>query len=385
LKRLMSVDGRAALLGALGIAASESELFKRFELQVSHPSADWPSASTRQLAVITGAPMSAVPEADDPSLGNALPDGRADGVVVMGGSVVAIESKLGNAVSPRQLEAHRKALSIKVKAVHSTTWDCVARAARDARKIVGSKTTDAFLLDQLLEYLQLNGYGGFTYDHFAYFALAADDRASMEDTKQGLRRALNGMMAEIRDGLGTPWDVDLGSVRKDAPGTYGALKPYWKKGGQPPHLSVDMNAAGIAIFANIETAPAYSRFMAAWRARPSELIEFLGVLEPEHGLVSDPPWQVLVQYRIPAGRPRAYRGETKLDLAVAFVSELGDNVMPLLDKAFAKGPQNTSPEIKLLRRYLAGRVIAEENFTAKLIADANSLKGFFEWLGMPMV
>ena len=55
-----------------------------------------------------------------------------------------------------------------------------------------------FVLQQFEEYLRMNGFGGFTNDHFAYFALSPDERARATDTRVAIRRQLKELIQQDR-------------------------------------------------------------------------------------------------------------------------------------------------------------------------------------------
>ena len=80
------------------------------------------------------------------------------------------------------------------------------------------------------------------------------------------RRTLRGLLAEIKDRWRSDWVPSVGNIAADASGAWGALKPE-ATGGQPPHLTVAIDAAGLSIFGNVETDRASSG--ASSRARAS--------------------------------------------------------------------------------------------------------------------
>jgi len=346
LTRLGTCPARTLLLHEFGIAPHEADDFVRCELQVGVADPDWPPPSKRHIAVVTGTAV----EAD--SNPYSAVSGVLDMAICGKGFVVGVESKLGSKVADGHLAAHAKTLGISVTDPVPVTWAALARRARLLLADNGLGPVSEFVLQQFEEYLRMNGFGGFTNDHFAYFTLGPEDRARAADIGAGIRRQMRDLILGIRDGWHTEFDEHVGKL-----GAFATLKPSGKSsggsGGQPVHFSVSILPDGLEIFFNVETDRAYRQFVKSWQERSGEFLELLRGLSPTAdgvlGLSS--AWRFQVGYRIPLATPRASRWEPSLDIAAFTASPMPDETLQaVIGAAIKQPPKGWSPEIKVVRR-----------------------------------
>ena len=202
------------------------------------------------------------------------------------------------------------------------------------------------------------------------------------------RRTLRGLLAEIKDRWRSDWVPSVGNIAADASGAWGALKPE-ATGGQPPHLTVAIDAAGLSIFGNVEADRAYRPFRKAWRDQPDEFLDYLVSLDESEA--DDPssfrrPWRLSVRYRVHKGLPMQYLYELALDLTARAAATLPRDTLSLLVGHTTSREQAplASPEIQILRRYAAADVLAADDLEERLVEDARRLEPFFSWVGEPI-
>jgi hypothetical protein len=162
---------RMPIFEALGIDESESDKPYQCQLQVSRESPDWPPPSLRRLVVIHGGPQLQIADTS-----HQASKGRVDAIVTTSGCLMAIESKLDNVVGQSQLDRHRDTLDIRSPERVDVTWSELVRRIRSIPREHRSDAVVDFILTQFEEYLQMNGFGGLTHEHFSYFAHASDRR-----------------------------------------------------------------------------------------------------------------------------------------------------------------------------------------------------------------
>ncbi|MPZ22081.1 MAG: hypothetical protein GEU28_00710 [Dehalococcoidia bacterium] len=348
-------------------------------LQVKNQERDWPDPSTRRLAVITGTSPDGFAATD-----YSARSGRADAVLIGGGFLVAVESKLGSQLVEEQLRNHCVSLGIPASSPwHVTTWSQLARASRAGLRDPLPNGVARFVLSQFEEYLRMNGFGGFVEEHFAFFALSGEKRATL--TREGIRRSLAELIGTIAADWGTTWRPDVGNIQARNVVTFAALRPEGE--GILPHLSVAIDAEGVEIFANIETQRSHSRLMRAWRRDPGACLDFLerlGRQDTSERLLA--PWRLRVLRRIPGKLPREILDCPDLDLSLNSLACLEKaTTLSLLEGTFARRADEVSPEVKVSRTYHASFVLAHaDDLAGRLTNDARELEPFFEWLGQPV-
>ena len=387
LSRLGPCEARSRLLETLGVPADLVTGFRRCLLQVSKPEPRWAALPTRRFVAIVGAlPPDAVIAgtrgASEPQ-GLGIPD-----LVVEGDAfLIVVESKLGDTVTPEQWVRHAKALGIPwVGDFQTRAWSELAGAAKLTHP--AETPVSWFVLVQFEEYLRMNGFGGFTIDHFNYFALGPEEREQSADTKDGIRRQLANMIQALKTELKSDWPIQQGKILKEHAGAYAALKPSLTKvsSGQPPHLSVGIDAEGIEIFFNIETERAHRRFLRAFHDDSDGFLNKFTALAngDDAGKLKD-PWRLNALYRVPTGQLRQCRVEMALDIAALAAKALDAVILRgLINTLVQKPVGGWSPEIKVVRRYHAADVIGNKGFTAQVVQDAKRLAPLFDWMDLPL-
>ncbi len=383
LTRLGPSKARTLLLQELGILPERAEGFERCELQVGAADANWPHRSKRSITVVTGTAADAV---STPDTGT---NGILDLVIVGHQFVLGVESKIGSKVTEGQLAGHAKTLNIALTAPKSVTWASLARCARAIRASEVLNPVARFVLEQFEEYLRMNGFGGFTNDHFAYFALGPDERVHAQETRAAIRRQLKGLVQQIKVEWPSTFTEHVGRILNTESGTFAALKPTELSsktfGGQRPHLSIVILPSGISIFFNVETGHAYKQFLKAWEGEKESFLDLLRGLSPTVAASLQNAWRLEVEYRIPLGKPQAKRNEPSLHVAALTARSMPRELLTaMVTEAIKTPPGGWSPEIKIVRHYDARLVCADADFLEKLVADARSLEPFFDWVGEPV-
>lgn len=376
--------GRTLLIQELGVSPGAAEGFRRCDLQVSAPDADWPPSAKRSLAIVLGSLADPVP-----APGYTAKTGVLDLAIVGDQFVLGIESKVGSNVAQGQLTAHKRTLQIPCsQPVSRITWTALARCAHSILLENALEPVPRFVLQQFEEYLRVNGFGGFTNDHFAYFALSPEERAAAQPVKEGIRRQLKGLIQELHSRWNPAWVDNVGKIGAGDGDAYAALKPpHSKAGGQLPHLSIAIAPTGLQIFFNVETDLAYNQFLKRWNANREEFVGLLVDLSPNGGtsaLVN--AWRLEVLHRIPLPpKLRACRSEPSIEISAFTAKSMPSPLLSeVIAEAIKKPPGGWSPEIKVVRHYKASFVSSDIDFVDMVAEDARSLEPFFDWIGQPV-
>lgn len=380
LNNIADGPARAALLALLGWESGWGG-FERGDLQVNAEGVDWPQTSRRKLVVLHGG-RKLQHVAGAATNGK----GRADAVLVGKGGLLAIETKIGDVVTDAQLQAHRATLGLEGPGERSVAWVDVVKTLDRAVKQSKLNSTEAFLLTELKRYLEINGMGGLTHEHFAYFASTPETRESADELKVGIRRFLAATASDIQQALKSKWPVDVGSIRKEDSAAYAALKPHSPKKQQLPHLSIAMNAGGLSIFANFETEAGFRPFVLRWNKGGEQLLQLLNELAQSAPLAwksTQPIWRLHVMSRTLLA-PRKYHYQTKLDVSLDMLIKLGPEARTLVDEALRYASPVAAPEIKIVREYPASDVLTLDDVSERLLSDARQLAPVLAWGGYPI-
>lgn len=380
LNNIADGPARAALLATLRWE-SEWGTFERGDMQVTAEGVDWPQPSRRKLAVLHGGrKLQRVAGAATNG------KGRADAVLIGKGGLLAIETKIGDVVTNAQLQAHRATLGLESPTELSVRWVDVVKTIDGAVKQSKPHSTEAFLLAELKRYLEINGMGGLTHEHFAYFASTPETRETADELKVGIRRFLAAAAEDIRQALKSDWPVDVGSIRKADSAAYAALKPHSPTKQQLPHLSIAMDAAGLSVFANFETEPGFRPFVRGWSRDREQLLAVLGDLAKSAPLAwksTEPIWRLHVMSRTFLA-PRKYHYQTKLDVSLDMLTKLGPDADALVDESLRYASPAAAPEVKIGREYPASDVLTLDDISERLLSDAKQLVPVLGWAGFPI-
>ena len=227
LNTIRNSKARFDVLRALQIPEDSLERPYRCRLQVTKEDTDWPARAQRRLIVIHEGP-----ELKTKCAGSNATRGRADATVAFSNFVVAIESKLTDEVTQAQLDRHFRTLAIPRTTPGSITWAALAQTCRTTSQRHSREPVVRFILEQFEEYLRMNGFGGLTADHFAFFASTAEDRDPL--VKEGIRRVLRQLGGGIKDALGTQWDIRLLNITAGATDGGVVLEPASKASRTAP-------------------------------------------------------------------------------------------------------------------------------------------------------
>jgi hypothetical protein len=249
LTRLAASNARTRLLEAFGILRYRAQGFERCDLQVSKPDANWPPPSKRSIAVVTGTAADLAP-APHPAANGVL-----DLVIVGTDFVLGVESKIGSMVTHGQLAAHAKTLQTQPADAASVTWTSLARRAREILSSEVMQPVPRFVLQQFEDYLRMNGFGGFTNDHFAFFALTPDEREQAGDTRVAIRRQMRELVQGLKIGLASNFVENVGRITNTGADAYAALKPPSKA----------RRARVSRLICRSGSTPAESRSSSTWR------------------------------------------------------------------------------------------------------------------------
>jgi hypothetical protein len=378
LTTLRESPARLPILELLGVPSAIAESPFQCRLQVSEPDMGWPPSSDRRLVVIHDGSALTVRSGNEHAL-----RGRIDAIIASRRFVVAIESKLGQHVEQDQLDRHRQTLSIVDRHVHALTWSQLARAVRATRLGMRPSPVARFVMEQFEEYLYMNGFGGLNETQLGYFSQPPEQRDEL--VKEGIRRSLEALMRDLAKAWDTGWRIRVGNIGRLDTGAWAKLEP--PASGQSPHLSVGVTAAGLDIFANVETAAPYRRFRAVWERDSTAL---LGILQQLGSPWPPPstdrqPWRFSVVRRIPTGRPMTYEYWPALDITAAMLSTWSDErAYWIVDAATRQAPQEAVPEIKVVRSFPAALFLGDVQLVDRLIESALQLELYFTWLGEPI-
>lgn len=367
---------RILLLKALGIDDSESGKPYQCQLQVSSESPDWPSPLRRRLVVIHGGPQLQIVD-----FSHEASRGRVDAIVTRSDCLLAIESKLENAVGQSQLDRHRCTLKILNQERLDVTWSELVRRIRSIPREHRFDPLVDFILTQFEEYLQMNGFGGLTHEHFSYFAHGSDRRDPL--VKDGIRRSLATIGNTIQGSLGTQWTPHVMSVMSGARDA-GVVIETGKRASNP-HLTVGIDVSGLSIFANVELQRAHQAFMRAWKRDPLGLIEIIRHLgsRPVRD-AGDVPWRFSVVRRVSLGPVRQYHYWTAADIATNALADWPrDDLRSFIDTMVRQPSGEAVAQVMLIRTYAIPYVLASSDITVQLSADALEVAPFFDWIKHP--
>lgn len=374
-------EGSAApLLQALGVTPALVEKPFRVEFQVSMPSARWPPPSKRKLVAIVTDERGG---ADVARSHLAAEEGaaRSDMVVLWDDAALVVESELTPTPDYEQMQRLQKTFDTRTEG--ECSWGQIARAAGQTRA-VGQPA--AYLLEQFEEYLRMNGFGGFTDEHFAFFAWSPERRGAEPVTKRGAQQAMRGLLSELKSAWDVTWEAKLGKLGDNDRSLWGKLEPA---GGIAPHLSLGMSTDGLTIFANVETRGPFGRFQKAWNDRSEVLVDLLGQLgrDEMHRLVRN-PWMFTVKRRVQRFQPstgkilpRQFWELPAMSIATSTLSMFPALAATVVNQAiqFAESGDAT-PEILIERHYHVWQAVGD-GFVNILAEDARQLEPFFAWLG----
>lgn len=371
----------AAIFETLHLPAEAAFTPYRCGLQVSRPSPDWPAPERRRLLVIHGGPDLVI----DQDAGSAT-TGRSDAVIVMRDCVVAIESKLGNRVSQGQLDRHRATLDIQDERICDVTWTQLTRALAEVGAAEPSKSVAAFVAQQLEEYLRMNGYGGVSLEHFAFFATGPEDRDPL--VKEGIQRALRELGTEVKNALDSPWASQLLNIMPQNREASFIIAPTTAT-PRPPHLTIAMHPSGLSFLANVELASAYGMFLRSWQEDPDGFIDVIKNLATQPvRTANDIPWIFGVTRRVRQGI-RNYHYWSAVSVATETLAGMPPDLLrQFIDHAIEKpAPEGYSegyPAITISKNYPAEFVLAKGDLAGALAADAQQLESFFNWIRHPI-
>lgn len=359
LELIRESPARIPLLEALGINDSESAKPYQCQLQVGQESPDWPSSSRRRLVVIHGGPKLQMVDVSHQAI-----RGRVDAIVTTSGCFLGIESKLNNTVGQSQLDRHRDTLNIRNLERVEVTWSDVVRQVRSIPREHRSDPVVDFILAQFEEYLQMNGFGGLTHEHFSYFAHSSDRRDPL--VKDGIRRSLTSIGDTIQGSLGAHWIPHVMSVMSGAPNA-GVVIETGKRASNP-HLTVGIDVSGLSIFANVELKDAHQAFMREWKKNPHGLVEIirhLGATPVRNA--ADIPWRFSVARRVSLGSVRRYHYWPAADVATNVLAAWSDdNLTSFIDAMVRQPPGEAAPEIMLIRTYTIPYVLDSSDIAVQL-------------------
>jgi len=354
---------------------------KGIALQVTQTDDAWPGR--RALVVIHAGPtLKTTNEKGTAQFGSMS---RPDAVVVGADFVLGIESKVTDTVTSSQLDRHRAILGIGKTETMDVTWDRLARTARAVQSDAQPESAQ-FLLRQFEEYLRMNGFGGLTNEHFAYFAMNPDERKLAEGTKDAIARILLTVASHLGEAHYPNWGQPRrGKMMPTDTDAWAAIDPPpdAQSAGHRPHLTVFMNASKFGLFANLETALPYQVFRRAWKRAPDLFIDFLRGLDDATDGDIFHPWRLDITHRIQV-RAQLYRDEVSLQLSAPTARLLTDNVLRgLIDDTTRKPTSKrlAAPQISITREYPASIVLSDpDSITGRLTSDAATLTPFFNWL-----
>ena len=362
------------VLDALQFEPSDTREPYQLRLQVTGPPSALSESARRRLLVIHGGPKLQITD----SISNAT-SGRVDVVVATRRFLLAIESKLENIVEQSQLDRHREAFGIPEDEIFDITWSDLVRSIRSTRVNRRSHPVAPFVLDQFEEYLRMNGYGGLTHEHFAFFALPADQRDPL--VKDGIRRALGEIGSEIVEGIGTAWHPHLLNISAGDSNAGVVIEPGER--ARKPHLTISIDAAGLNIHTNIELEGPYRKFRRALKADPGGLVQLVRDLGKNRvASKEDVPWRFTVVRRTPLGPPRQYHYYPAADIASVVLRQWTDEeIAAFIDTVTRKPDGEAAPEVLLVKRYPAADVITADELVSVLLRDILEVERFFKWIG----
>lgn len=376
LENVRNSPAHSVLLKVLGLPVEEASATFSCRLQVSHASPQWPAPHRRRLLVIHGGPRLVVGDG-----AVASENSRADAVITTADTLVAIESKLDNRVEQNQLDRHRSTLGIDDVQVLDITWSDLARTIQSIPANQRKDPIANFVLAAFEEYLRMNGFGGLTYDHFAFFAQAPQHRDPM--VKEGIRRALAELGDKIVRSTGSHWHAHVMNI-KPADANAGVVLESGAR-GLTPHLTLAIGSAGLDVHANVELQRAYKQFRREWRSYPDELVQIIRQLAsmPVRG-ADDLPWRLSVRRRVHLGRPRDYHYWNAVDIAAGVLAEWSDeDIRRFVEDVTRQQDGEASPEILIIRSYSVAKVLATDHFDERVSSDALELEPFFRWIREP--
>ena len=377
LQSVRATPAQAPLLQLLGVPNAQLDEPFQCRLQVDEDDSSWPRAHERQLLVLHGGSAIAITDETEDTL-----RGRADAVIWNPRFMLAIESKLGAHVTQTQLERHRATLGIGETSFRTLTWTRLARTVRAISDDVRVSAVARFVLEQFEEYLSMNGFGGLIEEHLSYFARQPEHRDDF--VKEGIRRALEGLMPELAQAWQSDWRQTIGNIRQTDRSAWAKLEPA--RSEQAPHLSLSIDPAGLDLFANIETRGPYDRFRTAFQKEPEGLIALirqLGSAWPP-GSIADPPWRFRVVRRIET-RPRTFNHWPAVDIAATALSDFVDDHMRwFIDEVTRRPAEEAVPEIMLVLTLPATVILGEVRLAERLATHATELEPFFAWLSEPI-
>jgi hypothetical protein len=375
-------EGLAApILRELGVATYLHKSKFEVQFQVAAVGASWPPPERRKLIAIVAGGSEPGPELQLGAEGSARPD-----LVLLWEAVaLVVESEVTPAPDAKQMERMRKTFQTS-ETCEPTTWRKITQAAHRVR-VRRTDPITGYLLEQFEEYMALNGFGAFTDEHFAYFALSEAHRKLKPATRMGVQRALDNLMQELKPRWNPAWEVHRGNL-------HGSDSHIWAKIAPPgraaPHLSVNVAADGVTVFANIETQEPFRAFRRAWEKNGRRLVDVMATLaDDDHGLLQRNPWTFRIIRRLQKAKPNG----TPLPLqfwyfpAATLTAHTVKSSPHLLEALVAESIRlvvkgEAAPEITVSRSYQPWEVL-EETFLDRLLADAAQLKDFFDWIGEP--
>ncbi len=379
LRAIHGTSMQAALLERLGFDSSESEDDYRVHLQLARPPTTPPAK--RFLLVIHGGPKLQMNERE-----NTATTSRVDAVVVSRRTMVAIESKIDNVVERSQLDRHRAAFEVPATNVFDLTWSELARAIRSISLTPAAPHVARYVLSQFEEYLTMNGFGGLTHEHFAYFALPPEERDML--VKDGIRRSLEEIGGYLVKGIPTEWNRRVLNIASNAShgADFGVVVIEPGSRASHPHLTISIDSSGLHIHPNIELEPPYQRFKKTLRGRPAGLTGLLRQLgrNPIRS-DSDRPWRFRVVRRTPLGPPRQYHYYPLIDVATT-VFQTWDNseLVGFIEKMTTKPDGEAAPQILIVKTHPSTHLLAADDFESTLLDDIREIEPFFDWIGEPI-
>lgn len=228
----------------------------------------------------------------------------------------------------------------------------------------------------------MNGFGGLSHEHFAFFALPAERRDLL--VKDGIRRALEEIGDALLPSVGTDWHRHVLTIRQDSPNAGVVIEAGGR--ARNPHLTIGVAPDGLTVLANVELQGPYERFRRAFKRRPTELLGLLRQL----GSISvrdqeDNPWRLCVTRRVSLGRPRAYHYYPAIDVITNVMAEWSDLELQWFVESTTQKPESeAAPQIFIAKSYPVPQVLeSSEGMIDELSQDIAQLKPFFDWIGQP--
>ena len=235
---------------------------------------------------------------------------------------VLVESKVGDSdFSPSQMESHRARLwqnSGKAPKVVKKTWQEIHCLFCDIlTSLTDGSSTDLLVRQfiQFLEYSGMTGFNGFRPDHFDYFTLHDDDDARrwVVDQVHGLADRVKIGLRKVSSFYEAAHVGQLPLWRSDCWCGFGPEKGAFK---QVTHQTMFLRSDGIAVAVNTERKPAAKRLKKLLRDPESALL-FRRALKEQHNLE---PFDLLIEERVYAGRPRCFEYNRKMCLTSSMLT-----------------------------------------------------------------